>query len=276
MSLNQRIKSAFGHGLLASGLHHAALRQRGVIVAFHRVNDSIPEDGLTVSSSRFAEFCDLFKQHYDVISLHEFVNRLKKNSSVAGTLVITFDDGYLDNSEVAAPILRSLGLPATFFVTTRFLGTNIVPWWDNNLPRQPGWMTWDHVQALSRDGFDIGGHTRTHVNLGEVDGDLADSEIRGSRADLMERLGVPVRHFAYPYGGRANLLDANRARIIDAGFDCCLSSCAGLTPPDANPFHLDRIAISPWFETPEQFVYEAAAVGTLGGESAPPISSPVS
>ena len=61
-------------------------------------------------------------------------------------------------------------------------------------------MTWDQVQQMDREGFQIGAHTQTHVDLGVVDGDEADCEIRGSRRDLEEQLGHDVTLFAYPYG----------------------------------------------------------------------------
>jgi peptidoglycan/xylan/chitin deacetylase (PgdA/CDA1 family) len=88
---------------------------------------------------------------------------------MGGTLSITFDDGYRDNYEVAAPILKRLDLPATFFVTTGFIGTRRVAPWDQNLVRQPGWMDWDQVRSLASQGFEIGCHTDTHIDMGTAD-----------------------------------------------------------------------------------------------------------
>jgi peptidoglycan/xylan/chitin deacetylase (PgdA/CDA1 family) len=45
-------------------------------------------------------------------------------------VLLTFDDGYRDNYEVAFPILRLAGLPATFFLPTAFVGSAVWPWWD--------------------------------------------------------------------------------------------------------------------------------------------------
>ena len=74
---------------------------------------------------------------------------------MGGSLSITFDDGYLDNYEIAAPILREVGLSATFFVTTNFIGSEFVPFWDSDLPQQPGWMSWKQVRELADHGFEI-------------------------------------------------------------------------------------------------------------------------
>jgi peptidoglycan/xylan/chitin deacetylase (PgdA/CDA1 family) len=229
---------------------------RGIVVAFHRVNDTIPEDSLTRSSHDFDRFCRFFKANYDVLSLDDFVGRLNSGTSLAGALTITFDDGYLDNYEVAAPILYRLGLPSTFFVVTQFLGTSIVPWWDAGLVRQPGWMTWDQVRSLRDQGFDIGAHTQTHVDLGRVDGAEAEREICGSRDDLETIIGVTPRHFAYPYGGMNNLLESNRERTRSAGFASCVSCHGGTARTGTDPFRLQRIPLATWFRTPEQFAFE--------------------
>jgi peptidoglycan/xylan/chitin deacetylase (PgdA/CDA1 family) len=45
-------------------------------------------------------------------------------------IILTFDDGYRDNYELALPVLRRHGVPATFFLTTGFLDRPSVPWWD--------------------------------------------------------------------------------------------------------------------------------------------------
>lgn len=255
--LRRATKSLIEKGLAVSGLHRTFLGEFGIVVAFHRVNDTIPEDGLTKGSRDFERFCRFFRANFDVVPLDDFVGRLRRGDSVRGRLAITFDDGYLDNVEVAAPILRKLDLPATFFVATRFLGSSVVPWWDAALPRQPGWMTWDDVRLLHREGFDIGAHTQTHIDLGKVHGDEADREIVGSRKDIWDELGRIPNHFAYPYGQRNNLLQSNLERVEAAGFQCCLSCYGGLTPSGGDPFRLQRIPISEWYRTPEQFAVEA-------------------
>jgi peptidoglycan/xylan/chitin deacetylase (PgdA/CDA1 family) len=254
--MRRSAESLLGHLLVLSRLHRVLLQERGIIVTFHRVNDILPEDGLTRRSRIFEEFCRFFRANFDVVPMTELVSRLDRKASLAGTLAITFDDGYLDNYELAAPILRKLGLPATFFVVTGFIGTKTVPWWDAGLAQHPGWMSWDMVRELSREGFDVGAHTRTHPDLGTIDGAEADAEIAGSKQDLVEVLGRAPDHFAFPYGQRKNLLESNRQRIVEAGYRSCVSCHGGVAPSDADPFRLARIPISAWLRTPQQFVFE--------------------
>lgn len=58
---------------------------------------------------------------FNVLPLAEAARRVGDGSLPARALAITFDDGYADNATVAAPLLRRLGLTATFFVTTGVL-----------------------------------------------------------------------------------------------------------------------------------------------------------
>jgi peptidoglycan/xylan/chitin deacetylase (PgdA/CDA1 family) len=227
-----------------------------VIMAFHRVNDDLPEDGLTCRSQKFEEFCKFFLAHFTVLSLAEQVEGCKSGRDMGGTLSITFDDGYRDNFEVAAPILKSLDLPATFFVTTGFIGSPTVPWWDRNLRVQPGWMSWDQVRALAGGKFEIGCHSHSHLDLGRADAQAVRADLLESQRTLTRELANPARLFAYPFGGRANISERSRALVRDLSFSCCLSCCGGTNSIGADPYDLNRIAVAEWFATPNQFGYE--------------------
>ncbi len=250
------LKSLAGRALHITGVHRKLLSDTGVIVAFHRVDDDNAGDALTVSVDAFERFCRFFKRHYDVISLGDLVTRLERGQSVAGSLAITFDDGYLDNFENAAPVLRKLELPATFFIVSDYMQTQTVAWWDAQISPPPPWMNWDQVRTLARWGFEIGGHTRTHANLGEIAGDAALKEIAGGRAMLEEKLDRVVDLFAYPYGRVDALAEENRDAVRDAGFRCCVSCHGGTITSRSNPFRLQRVPINGWFGDPYQFGLE--------------------
>lgn len=251
--VQKRLKGAVGRVAALAGVFARDFRSKMVIVAFHRINDELPEDGLTLSSARFEKFCEFFRDHFRVVPLSEQVAACSAGRDMGGTLSITFDDGYRDNFEVAAPILRKLKLPATFFVTTGFIGTRIVAPWDRHLAQQPGWMDWDQLRTLVAQGFEIGCHTETHVDLGVVDATTAWSEIEASRTKLNEQLGQPVRLFAYPFGCRYNLSVESRELVLRAGFLCCLSGDGGPNARTADPFNLNRIVIGQGFVSPNQF-----------------------
>ena len=252
------IRRLLGHTIFGAGLDGLLLRNTGVVVAFHRVQNTERREGLTVGVRTFEEYCRFFKRHFRVVRLADMVARLERGQALDRELAITFDDGYRDNYDNAAPVLERLGLPATFFIVTEWMGTDIVPWWDRDEGVRYPWMTWDHVRSLHQRGFDIGAHTRTHVDLGLVNGDRATQEILGARRELERQLGAPVDLFAYPYGRRDNLKDSNRALVREAGFRCCCSCFGGVNARGTDPFHLARVPVTPRYECPSQFGLEVA------------------
>jgi peptidoglycan/xylan/chitin deacetylase (PgdA/CDA1 family) len=258
MPMTGTVKGLFGHSVFASGLHSALLRNSAVVAVFHHIRDGAAGDSLSIDVDMFERYCRFFRQHFRVVSLPHLVSKLERHERLQRELVITFDDGYLDNFENAAPILERYSLPATFFVVTEWMGSTVVPWWDRESVTCPKWMTWDQVRSLHRRGFDIGGHTQTHADLGLVSGETAAREIAGGRASLSERIGAPVSSFAYPYGGRHNVTEDNRQLIRDAGFRCCCSGFGGHNVSGSNPFHINRVAISSWYASPHQFGFEVA------------------
>ena len=239
-----------------AGLLRREFRSRMIIIAFHRVNDWMIEDGITCKPDKFELFCRFFQSHFKVVPLAAQIEGCRGGLDMGGTLSITFDDGYRDNLEVAAPILRQLGLPATFFVTTGFIGTDYIPPWDQHLPHQPGWMDWSQIRALRDQGFEVGAHTDHHIDLGASSPELIRSELAQCRATLQRQLGVPATLFAYPFGGRRNISPSSLELVREAGFECCLSCCGGVNAPTENPFKLNRISISPWYSTPHQLGLE--------------------
>lgn len=242
-----------GAGAAAAGVYKRKFRPLVLVTAFHRVNDAIAEDGLTCSSAKFDAFCRFFKRYFNVVPLSEQVKGLREGRDVGGSISITFDDGYLDNYEVAAPILRRHGLPATFFITTGFIGGTSVPFWDRQLPRRQPWMNWDHVRALSRQGFDIGCHTVSHLNMGTSSPESVRAELDTSKLVLATELGRAVELFAYPFGGREQINAASRQLVRDAGFLCCASCHGGTNGNSTDPYHLNRIGIAEWYSGPHQF-----------------------
>ena len=140
-------------------------------------------------------------------------------------VVLTFDDGYRSVAAKALPILRRRGWPA---VLNLKLG---------NL--EPGSFTEADVRALLAAGWELGAHTITHPDLRTLDGPALVREIAGSRAEIVERFGVPVDFFCYPagrYDGR--VIAAVRA----AGFLGATTTVEGLATA-RRPFELRRIRV---------------------------------
>lgn len=255
---NRKAKSLAGGWLARLGLHRRILGERGVVVTFHRVSDAYRDD-FTCPVRDFEAFCRFFRRHFTVLPLGQMVTYLQHGHDLSGALAVTFDDGYADNHELAAPILRSFGIPATFFVVSDFIDSDTVAWWDREYDSPPRWMTWRQVGQLHAQGFEIGAHSRTHADLGTLTGAAAEREILGSRQEIEARLGAPVDLFAYPYGRADNLTEPNRDLVRKAGFRCCASCHGGTNPRGSDVFRLSRIPITPWYSTAEQFAFEVTA-----------------
>src|SRR5262245_30415520 len=165
MPMTGTVKDLVGHSVFASGLHGALLRNSAVVAVFHHIRDGAKNDSLSIDLEMFERYCRFFRQHFRVISLPQLVAKLERRERLQRELVITFDDGYLDNFENAAPILERYSLPASFFVVSQWIGSVVVPWWDQKRGVRHPWMTWEQVRSRHRRGFDAGAHTRKHVDL---------------------------------------------------------------------------------------------------------------
>ena len=256
--MKRTIKTLLGRSLFASHLDALLLREAAVVVAFHRIHETDGADGLTVGVNTFERYCRFFMRRFHVVPLQDLVRRLEGGRSLNRMLAITFDDGYRDNAQNAVPVLEKLALPATFFVVTQWVGTDVVPWWDCEQGVRHPLMAWDDIRSLHGKGFDVGAHTRTHVDLGRISEGVAREEILGARLELERQLRAPVESFAYPYGGRKNLTEANRMLVQAAGFRCCCSGFGGVNTPGTDPFHLRRVPISSGYGSPHEFGFEVA------------------
>jgi peptidoglycan/xylan/chitin deacetylase (PgdA/CDA1 family) len=102
-----------------------------VILMYHRVADVAADPfGVTVSTEHFAGHLDVIRSRYRGTSLGQLRSSLSGSGPKHSTVVITFDDGYMDNFTNALPSLLRSDLPATVFVTSGFVGSDAEFWWD--------------------------------------------------------------------------------------------------------------------------------------------------
>jgi peptidoglycan/xylan/chitin deacetylase (PgdA/CDA1 family) len=254
--MTRYIKSALGFVAFHLGIYRLFFRDKAVIVLFHRVDDRCATDAISCSVEKFDKFCAFFAKFFTVVPLSELVAKLRRGEDVSRHLVITFDDGYLDNRQIASPRLKRAGLPACFFIATNFIESDRVPWWDAEAGIASEWMSWNQVRELAADGFELGAHTCNHVDLGVVAGDEAEREIVDSGARLESEVGKKIDLFSYPYGRRHQITEANREAVRRAGYGCCVSAYGGAVLPNSNLYDLRRVPIAQWHLTTYQFGFE--------------------
>jgi peptidoglycan/xylan/chitin deacetylase (PgdA/CDA1 family) len=107
-----------------------------MILNYHRVGDpgaTEYDPGLfSCSAEEFDWQIAYLKRHYRMTTLDEVLGLLGNGARLTEPRVlITFDDGYIDNYQFAFPVLRRHGVQGVFFLPTAFTGTNRIPWWDS-------------------------------------------------------------------------------------------------------------------------------------------------
>lgn len=133
MSIKQTIKSQIGNLLETTGvfpLRRKVTGQKHLVVTFHRIREnSTPLDQFDTCPSHsvqnFRYVLEYLAKRFKVIPLGEMPSNWDQTTPQAS---ITFDDGWRDNFELAFPILKKMGLPATIFVTTDKIGSNVAFW----------------------------------------------------------------------------------------------------------------------------------------------------
>ena len=104
-------------------------------------------------------------------------------------VLLTFDDGYLDNYQNAYPILQQFGFVGTFFIPTEFIDSNRL-----------GYMTWPMIEEMAATGHRFEPHSRTHPDLRDRDDAYLLWEILGPQETLAHHIGYTPRYFSYPSG----------------------------------------------------------------------------
>ncbi|MGV8141241.1 MAG: polysaccharide deacetylase family protein [Candidatus Woesearchaeota archaeon] len=110
--------------------------RRVLILAYHRVLDvgrdfDYDRSNVSASVENFNNQMKLVSENYNVLSLDEFVEYVRDGKNFPkNSVIITFDDGYLDSYSNAYPILKKLDIPATIFLTANYIGSDKLFWWD--------------------------------------------------------------------------------------------------------------------------------------------------
>jgi len=210
-----------------AGTRHVQ-RPRVAVFIYHRVTDEV-RDNLTIGIERFERHMAWAAAHCRVLPIEEVLAMESVPRSDRPLISITFDDGYLDNFEYAAPILRRHRLPGAFFVSTGIVDSER-PFPHDIVRRNPPIpkMSWEQLRAMNRWGFTIGSHTVTHIDCAAEPEDSVRRELAQSRDDLRRELGIRDVVFAYPYGGRNNMTEQRLQWVRDAGYAGCLSAYGGV------------------------------------------------
>lgn len=118
-------KSRLKHNLVKFGLTGLLrfLNKNPRVIFYHGVDFAESINSLHINPDIFEQQMIFLLKHYEIISIHEYENRFRNNRFTGREIVVTFDDGYKNNLTLAAPILKSLNIPFTVFVSTNHIGS---------------------------------------------------------------------------------------------------------------------------------------------------------
>jgi peptidoglycan/xylan/chitin deacetylase (PgdA/CDA1 family) len=202
------------------------LRGDVIVLCYHGVSEAWPADFSIAPNRLERQVTWLLGRGYRPATFWEAVRERRRGR----TFAVTFDDGYRSVYESGFPILSALGVPATVFVVTNYIGRNepmswpaVADWADTPHRSELLPLSWAQLEELGRDGWEVGSHTCSHPRLTELPDDLLHAELGASRSDLEQVLGRPCRSFAYPFG-------AVDARVAGAAAGAGYTAGGGLLP----------------------------------------------
>ena len=187
--------------------------QAAVILQYHHVSETLPAV-TSVSANTFTKHLNYLKEHnFNVIPLNELISALQQGKALEDkTIAITFDDGYNNNYDQAAPILEEFGYPYTIFVNPKLID------------EQASYlMGWDKLRKLAKKGALIANHSAEHNYLhkkleNETQNQWRErtkKDILSSQQRIKEEIGHDYKYVAYTYGEFNNQL---QALVTELGF----------------------------------------------------------
>jgi peptidoglycan/xylan/chitin deacetylase (PgdA/CDA1 family) len=236
------------------------------VLMYHHVS---PQPGLvTVSPETFEEhMAYLARKKYHALAADEFLEFLQGKRALDGrSVLITFDDGYLDNYVYAWPILKRYGLKATIFAITGLVGEGAARTYlgaAKVLPATPDhrsckaaitegradevMLRWSEIETMEASGaVEIHSHTHTHQRWDQLHADKSqrlvavEADLAASRDALKRRLGKDSRHLCWPWG---YFEEEYQAIAEKAGFAAQYATAKGINIAGSNPRQIARMVV---------------------------------
>jgi len=159
------------------------------ILLYHRIDGSSTDSQYYVSPDKFEGQLKLLRDWgYTTITTELLVKAIDDGADLPlHPILITFDDGHLDNYKTAFPIMQKYGFTGVIYIIGDYMGT-------------PEYMDAAQIKEMAIAGWEVGSHSMTHPDLTSLNRQQQQYEIIESRKFLEDKLGMPVLTFAYPFG----------------------------------------------------------------------------
>jgi len=247
--LKNGVYRTIGETAVAIGANENGNRSLRVLM-YHKVND-LPENPLTMPVSVFDEQMGQLRElGYTVVDLEAVLDHYAGGVALPPKAVlITFDDGYHDNLDNAAEVLKKYSYPAVLFVPIGYLDDRQPLPHEERLAAQGilnRTIDWEEMADLERAGIRIESHGISHRPLADLELDEAAREIALSKLRLEEKLERPVRAFSYVKGSEAHYKPVHLSLVRQAGYDVAFTAVSGSNSPTTDPLQLRRYNIEPY------------------------------
>ncbi|MCL9781555.1 polysaccharide deacetylase family protein [Vibrio sp. S4M6] len=285
------------------------------MLLYHGVTNTSPEgianySGKHIAANAFDDQMRILHNHCNVLTIDDVVTLTReKKDWPENAVVVTFDDGFRNNLQCAAPILEKYNIPATFYICAGMVGTDQMFWVDEiedcinrtlhstititldkkryfeltspeakisaiesikqfckrstsvtknrvladltlasditpNVKHSANYqmMSWDELIELNSNPlFTIGGHTLYHDIMSSRPVEEMTQDVKETLSLLEQKLGHPIRHFAYPEGQAHHYSEEVITSLKNYGVSICPTAIDGTNPPGSDLFHLKRI-----------------------------------
>lgn len=186
----------------------------------------------TVSPEQFAVQLDYLREHgFHTITFKQLVEFFDNGTPLpVHPILLTFDDGWIDDYTVAFPELTKRQMVGNFFPPTQYVdvgGEQLI--------------NWEQVLEMDHAGMEFGGHTISHQDLTKINLDEVARELTVSKTKMEDRLGHRTYALSYPFGAfNPKVVAATQA----AGYRAAVILCCGFKVNADSLLTLPRIRIS--------------------------------
>jgi len=200
------------------------------IILYHRIDYSPINSRYYVTPEKFEEQIKLLHDwEYTSITTTMLIKAITEGATLPPRpILLTMDDGNLDNFTNAFPIMQKYGFTGVLYLVGNYIGAK-------------DYMNTEQILEMHDAGWEVGSHSMNHLDLTTLPPDALRYEIVESRKFLEQELGIPILTFAYPFGTRN---DSALDYVEFAGYIGAMGA-SGYTPAQGmwNLYYLQRAEI---------------------------------